>query len=965
MKIRNTVILFGVFAAALLTFAAFQWMGVQTGEESKHAERYVFPTLNPIVAKQQGPQDQVVDPLAPPKKIIGPQLAKPEEFTRLVIQRFQNDPKKAEKLEFNRVTVGKGYKWMLVSPAKVRTDDAAVTNLIRTLLTLEKQKNRESSRDLAALGLDKPDTTVTLTRDNKEYTLQLGNTGPATKDPIYYASSSEWPGKTFLLTKSKFDKVFDELNNFRDKALVTSSFGHTGVKLAGVSRPTIELSKDKDWTFKEPAIGDADLAATDELTRQLSGIKVERNDDFVTDDADEAKLASYGLADGKAAYSFTITQGAVNPADPTVVETVLIGNADPTAARQAEITKTAGLVLDALKFSPTAIAAYLMRDKQKVEPTYYYARLAGDKTVVRIPARYLVWLKKQADELRTKALAKVDNSKIDAAYIKTPTEALRIYRSDMTGAASWDLYTDGRTKVKAQPQAFQALLDAVSKIEVRDVKAFLDDDAKLKEWFGTSPIDLGLDKPQAELSFWQEGVLRDKDGKPEGTGEPKVREDKRGKPSLRLVIGKKDPQRNVVYVRREIPGQKTITLAVPDPFISGQAAGAMQAGAVPPDGRQTLSLSNLATQGYLTYRDRSLPSYRTDQIASMEVKRAWAPPYTTERVDAKDEAGNLIPTWMLKAPVAGATNMGVAEFIANMLTGTTTDKLITDKATPQELADTYGLTKDPTLQIVVKTNADKPKAGETPAKDAPKPYGGGTYTYTIGKKVADAAKYPQHYYARVEATLGDGTVSDCNQFVFAVPLSYLQSLDLELRNAFVFPEDKTKPQSMTLTWNSETADKKPLKTELELALNGDKWEVKKLTENGTDAKAKLANLDQALVNALLRYGPQPAPYGPSLNPLQAERFWQHTGDVSPALKLKPTDAKLTIDVKYTDGKTRNLVIGETFKPTEAQLPAWTQATFYYASTPSVPGSVVLLNEAIWKDLAAGVNYFAVKEKPKQ
>lgn len=964
MKIRNTVILFGIFAAALLTFAAFQWLGVQTGEESKHAERFVFPSLNPLIAKREQP-DQVTDPLAPKKTPAGPQPAKPEEFTRLVINRFQNDPKKAEKLEFHRITVGKGSKWMLVSPRKVRTDDAAVTGLVRTLINVEKQKLRESGRDASALGLDKPDTTITLTRGDKEYTLSLGSTGPATKDPVYYCSSSEWPGKPFLLTKSKFEKVFDELNNFREKALVTSSFGHTGVKLSGAQRPAVELTKEKEWTFKEPAIGEADLAATDELTRQLSAIKVERNEDFVADDADDAKLAAFGLADGKAPYSYTITQSPVDPKDPPVVETVLVGNADTSVTKQAELTKTAALVVESLSMSPATLAAYVVRDKQKVEPAHYFARLAGDKTIVRIPTRHLPLLKKQVDELRTKSLAKVDNSKMDVVYIKTPTESLHIYRPDMQAAASWDLYSDNRSKVKCQPQAIQNLLDAVSKIEIRDVQAFLDDDVKLKGWFGDSPIDLGLDKPQAEISLWQESMLRDKDGKPEGTGEPKLREDRKNKPYVKLTVGRKDEQRKVVYVRREVPDQKTLVLAVPDPFISGQAGGAMQANAVPPDGRQILSLSSLAGQGYLTYRDRSLPSYRTDQIASMEIKRAWAPPYLTERVDSKDEAGNLVPTWMLKAPVAGPTNVGVAEYIANMLTGTTTEKLISDKPTAKELEETFGLTKNPTLQVVVKTNADKPKTGETPAKDSPKPYAGGTYTYTIGKKLADNSKYPQHYYARVEATLNDGTVADSNQFVFAVPVSYFQSLDLELRNTFVFPEDKTKPQSLSLTWNGETTDKKPLKTELEFSLNGDKWEVKKLTENGADAKSKLVNLDQSRINALLRYGPQPAPGGPSLNPLQVERFLQHSGDINAAYKLKPSDAKLIIEVKYADGKSRNLVIGETFKPTDKQLPAWTDATFYYAFSPSQPGCVLLVNEAIWRELAGGVSFFAVKAKPKQ
>lgn len=969
MKIRSTVILFLLFAAALLVFAAFQWLGVKTGDESKHAERFVFPTLNPYNPKKEAPE-QPNDPMAQmaAKKTKGPQQAQPEEFTRLVIERHRGDNKKTEKVEFNRVQVGKGSKWMLVTPVKVRTDDVAVTNLIRSLITLEKQKSREAGRDYSKLGLDNPDTTVTLTRGDKDYVLSLGSTGPATKDPIYFASSTEWAGKPFVLTKSKIDKLFDEVANFREKSLISSSFGLTGLKLTGAARTPMELSKDKDWIFKEPVIGAADTAATDEYTRQLSTIKIERNEDYVVDNADAAKLAQYGVSDEKPAYALTITQSPIDPKDKPTVEQLLVGNADDSAVKQASQFRTAALILESM-FTPTgAIAAYLAREKQKVEPAYYYARLGGDQSIVRIAARNLPLLKKTADELRAKGLARIDNSKVDVVDIKTAGEMLRIYRTDLQGAANWELFTDNKAKVKAQPNAVQTLLDAITRIEVSDAKAFLDDDAKIKAWFGEAVIDLGLDKPQAEFLIWQDGLLRDAGGKIDGTGEPKIKDELKTKPTLKLSVGRRDDQRKVTYVRRETPGTKPVILAVPDPFVAGNAtAGAMQSGAVPPDGRQTFSLSSLAANGYLAYRDRSLPSYRPDQISSVEVKRSGIN-YLMERVEKKDERGNLVESWKLKQPVDGTTNMGVPDFIASTLAGTSSDKLISDRASDKDLDEAFGLVKSPLLQVVVKTKADTGKPEN--AKDAVKPYPGGTYTYTIGRKLADNSRFPNHYYARLEAKLADGTMPDSNQFVMAVPLSYVQSLDVELRSSTIFPEEQTKPVSIHLTWNGETKEKKPLVTSLELKLNNDKWDVVKLTENGVDAKAKLAKLDQAKINALLRYGPQPAPSGPSLNPWMVDRFVQHNGAVDAKYRLDPAKAatppKLVLDVKYSDGKSRTVIIGDAFKPSEAEMPVWGGATFYYAATPSVPGAVMLINELNWRDLVGSVDYFAeAAPKPKQ
>lgn len=967
MKIRSTVILFGLFVAAIVVFALFQKMGIKTGDESKHAERFVFPSLNPYGVKQETPNQQR-NPGEPPPKPQGPQQPKPEDFTSLVIERNHGEGKKPEKLVFQRVASGKSHKWMLVEPVKVRTDDTAVNTLIRSLISLEKQKARDIGRDMAALGLEKPDTTVTLTRDDKQYVLSLGTTGPGAKDPVYFASSSDWSGKPFLMPKSKIEKVFDDLSQFRNKTLISSSFGIVGLKLAGTARSAMELNKEQEWTFKEPTIGAADTAVTDEYSRQLSAIKVERNEDYLVDGADAAKLAQFGLSDDKPAYALTLTQSPIDQKDKPLVEVLLVGNADDSAIKNAAQVRGAALVVESLASPTGSLAAYVVREKQKVEPAYYYARLAGDQTVVRIAARHLPLLQKKADELRSKLLAKIDNSKVDAVQYASQGEALRIYRPDLQAAASWDLYAENRGKVKCQPQTIQSMLDAMTRIEVRDAKAFLDDDAKIKAWFDGTIIDLGLDKPAATIQVWQDGILRDTNGKPEGTAEPKMREDLKTKPTLKLSIGRKDDQRKVTYVRREQPGLKPVILAVPDPFISGNAPlGATQTGAVPPDGRQSFSISGMAGMGYLQFRDRTLPGYRPDQISTLEVKRQGLN-YLLEHVTTTGERGTIEDSWKLKQPVEGASNPSVADYIVTNLIGTNTEKLITDRASDKELDETYGLVKSPLLQVVVKTRADT-KPSDPNAKDIAKPHPGGTFTYTIGKKLPDNSKYPNHYAARVEVKLADGTTPDSNQFVLAAPASFLQSLDIELRDCVVIPEDKGKPASLQLTWHGEDKDKKPVVTSLKLSLGEKQWEVNALTENGVDAKAKLAKLDQVKVNSLLRYGPQPAPGGASLNPLVVDRFVQHAGAIDPKFRLDPANKalppKLVMEVKYADGKTRTVILGDLLKPSETTMPAWAGSTFFYAATPALPGAVMLVNELNWRALASGVEYFAeaaTKEK---
>jgi hypothetical protein len=961
MRIRTTVILFVIFAVALVIFAAFQWLGVQTGEEKKHAERFVFPSLNPMATSRPG---DVTDPFA--KKPQGPQQAKPEDFSSVVIERKRRT-NKPERVEFVRMAgEGGAKKWRMIHPLNTRTDDAYVTALVRELIELERQRARDLGRDLANLGLDNADTVVTLTKGDQTYTLTLGDTGAKTKDPVIYALSSEIANRPILLPKSKVEKVFEPIAAYRDKSLVTTSFGTTGLRLAGTSRQAVELTKDKDWTFKEPAIGDADASATEEVIRNLAAIKVERNEDFISDGPlDAAKLEQYGLAENKAPYIYAVTQGPGTGGKP-LVEKVIVGKPDDAAAKEAAQTRSAAFAVESL-FNPTAAgAAYLVRDKHKVEPMYYYARLAGDDSVIRIPSRVLPPVQKTLDELRSKVLAKVDIAKVDAANLMSGGETLRFRRPDLQGAAEWDLYADNKGKVKTQPQTVQDLLDALAKVEIKDTKAFLDDDAKIRAWFGGETIELGLDKPQAELTVWQEGLARNKEGKVEGTAEPALQEAKKNKPTIKLVIGKKDPKRQVVYVRREAPDLKPVTLAVPDPFVYGDAAiGAQQSFAKPPDNRQTISLSTLMTGGYLAFRERTLPSYRVDQVASVQLVRPSGT-YLLEQSETKDDRGMLRTDWKLKQPIEGTPTSSIPEMMLSNLIGTSTDKLIADRATEKELEETYGLGKTPLMKAVVTTRADTPQPAEPNAKETPKARPASTYTYVIGKKLAEGAKYPNHYFARLEAKPGEGPAPESNQFVFAVPANYVNTLDLELRNTTVFPYEATKPAAVTFTWHGETADKKPLTTKLDLALTGEKWEVKSLTENGADAKAKV-KFDDKKLNALLRFGPQPSIGGPNVNPFLVDRYLQHGGSIDPKFRLDPAKAdaapRLVLEVKYSDGKTRTVILGEVLKPDPATHPSLT-GTYFYAATPALPGVVMLVNETVWKPLVEGYAYFQ-EAAPKQ
>lgn len=48
------------------------------------------------------------------------------------------------------------------------------------------------------------------------------------------------------------------------------------------------------------------------------------------------------------------------------------------------------------------------------------------------------------------------------------------------------------------------------------------------------------------------------------------------------------------------------------------------------------------------------------------------------------------------------------------------------------------------------------------------------------------------------------------------------------------------------------------------------------------------------------------------------------------------------------------------------MPVWGGSTFFYAASPAVPGAVMLVNEATWRELISGISYFSEKTPaPKQ
>jgi len=938
MNLKTTLILFGVLVILLGGFALLQIFNVLTPEERKERERYLLASLH----DKYKPVDM-------------------KDFTRVVVERAGQSGGKDERFVFEKT----GDDWKLTSPKSIRTDTSAVTQLVSGLMNAERIKYIELERDLGKYGLESPRVTVTLYRGDQETVVKLGDTGPE-KDPTVYVVTSDEPKQPTAVKKSAVEKAFASLDDFRSKRLFGSSFDVQGVRVAAAGKKAYEFEKaDRDWKFKEPKLGGADDRGVDDLVASVTGISVEKTADFVADGPfDAAALAKYGLDKDKAS---AITVRRKSPTEPTkiVEETLWIGARDPAAASRAQQIRAAALVGETgLPLgSLSAGAALAVREKQDQEVGGYFAKLADDDSVVRIDARHVKLFDKNADDLRSKRLAHVDASKTDALNLTALGETLRFRRPEIkVGApAQWNLYTSTRAKVKTHLDTVQKLLDGLNKIEVRDGKAFLDDTVKQKEWFGTDTIDFGLDKPQAEILIWQEGLKRDKDGKVEGAEEPKPKDE--AKPNLRIAVGRKDEKRGVVYVRRWVDDGEATTLAVPDPWLSTPEPQQPIPGRPPqqPPMREALSLTDLASGGYHAFRDRVLPSFTMTNATKLVYQRGGVT-YEAEKEEKKDDKGAPVILWKLKKPVeAKCQDFGVS-MLLNMLSTLSADKLITDRATERDLKEVFGLVDQPLLKATVTVNDkdDKKKSGD--------------YTYVVGKKTPADSKHQNHLYVRVEVKPAEGAAPEANNFVFAVPWYIAQSLDTEVRDSTVFDEEKSaKPVEATLVWRKLDKDQKLTETKLVLVLQPEKegsdkkvWGVQSLTVNGKEEKASLTKVDQEKVEQLLGTTTTFRAGALRMNPLHAHHFIVHSGKpeakhgLDPASKDSPP--ALVVEVKYDNQSTRTLTLGNRWEPKDTEFPSLHPRVFYHAAASALPNSVFALPEQEFKPLVEGWEFFMPSEK---
>jgi hypothetical protein len=649
MNFRSTFVLFGLFLAMLWLFGLMINIKRSTREE---------PFLLPVFHADQ------------------PDIT----ITSLRIQRAQRDKK--EEFVFTKTESG----WTLEQPpAKraVKVETFRVKNLISAVADAQAAGEVDTSGSLATYGLDNPGTIVTITghyKDKPDQTWEffLGN---QSKDKaFYYANSSERRGVQGVRKSSVENLLFEDTSGFRPARLfeaIDSEVKTVDIKQRGGKELALKKSEEATWQFVTPPLGEAEygaaappppskFAAVPPPRQEESGVKALLTSILsLRVDAEnflpisDTPLGDYGLADGKESLRISL---AHKSAQKDVDETLLLGNK---------------------------------------EKEFYYARLATDEGVFKIPVKSVEKVFATLNDpgtLRSRDLLALDPRKIDAVEIRRGKDTIKLRETER-----WHVASGADEWRNANKRIIDELLDALQ--GKRDIKDFLDN---------KTDKDLGLDAPAAEVDLWVEGIDREKDKdkkdadkkdmdkkdkKDDKKVDPKIKKD--AKPTATLVFGKVEGDN--IYVKR------TVWVATTQKAKDGQKDKDKDK-----DKKEETKIEERVTrvsvpkamldkltpkEGALAFLDTSLPKVDIDTVTAVAIQRE------KDKVEVERNPAEKEPEWLLlNAKDFSGRNVGDSSRVnqvAETLTSLEAEKWLL-KVDPKEDLDKYGL-KTPALTATLVT----------------------------------------------------------------------------------------------------------------------------------------------------------------------------------------------------------------------------------------------------------------------
>jgi hypothetical protein len=802
MSFKTTYVLFGVLVAELLLLG---WL--LSAKKTVDREDYVFPSMNDRTK---------------PLRI--------DDIGSVEVEVLRDRDGKAvnDKLVFVR----SGQEWRLDQPS-VRVEGSMVIALIDSLIKARREENADVRDDLPAFGLEPPSGRVTLIKKEGDvrWVLTLGNESVGGVNAFVYVTSSDREaGKQVLaVRRDQFESflksarelseadlakmeekpgppLYKSANDYRSRTLLADSpIDVLAVDLQAPGQPHLALEKnmqDGHWRFTDPAAyGEADEGEPGPpgpeakpgigvrgLLDAVAALRVASSDDFRTNRATDAELAQRGLVDDKPK---TLRIG---------VRRYLGGFLAPGDREQ----------------NPPISDDLLIGDKADAKGEKYYARLKKERYLVLVSAKdvqRILDILAKPEALRDHDLVRATPLSVDVVNVKVGDTLLKLKK--VQGA--WKLYEEGKDKPQnADAETIGALLQALTTKRL------------IKEFPKASDAEAGLDKPQAVIALWANG-LDPKAIKPDVEPKPKDPD----KPTVQLTFGKayKVGDEDRVYVRRKAGADETLV-------------------SVPARPSPVVPLLEMVLQKRVAYLDAALPRFPFDKVRT--IARIVRQDNKEQRVEvARDKNEEGQPTWTIKKPDDWAGQkvgrFTVEAMIIDTLLRLRPLKLVDEKISADKVKSNteWGL-REPAVQVTLTL-----ETGENQTED---------WVYQFGNRVPDKSpdrpRQGDGYYARLKAKAED------RGLVFVVGPDVVQQVKSELRDMTVVRFDPNKVMRLRVVgWQKQGKpttvefEREPGKPWAQKANVGPRLEFK--TQKLNDVLLLLASLQ---ATEFVPGGPKPA-YG--------------------------------------------------------------------------------------------------------
>jgi hypothetical protein len=823
MNFKTTYFLAGLLLAILLLLT----LAVYLGPETPGMEGYLLPSVRNSSTKVDS-----------------------DDIDKVVIDRT----KAADGLEsLTLIKDAQTGLWSIEAPGPFKADNGLARELVRQLLEARNDDQADRARSDSEWGLDQPSGKVTLSSSklDKTFEITLGNISPGKDTAVVYMKSSDRTGPIAVL-KSTVSNLFKSVKALRDPYLLApSSTDIARFELSDGKKPPLEIKKTTDtWRYAKPADwGDAEPGAfgvqeapdkppsgVNAVLATLSNVRVSFTDDKVNDYVADAAtdLAKYGLDPAKdrvlkIAIDRTVTEKSAD-----------LGKPGPS--KQVPVTLLVAL--------------------GKKEGDKYFAALdEPQKNIVKISAKEIDPLVKLMDEpgiLRERNLLKLGGGRIDAFDLVNASGKLEFRKAE---GQSWKLYRAGSTTPTDLDQvAVDALLAPLTQKET--IKSFVDGSPK--------DAELGLDKPQATMSIWLDGIAppEKKEPKPEEKKDDKKDEKKDEKKDGKKEDKKEEkkeeakPADEKPKLKGTEPKFRLIFGKTEGPLVVVRRTGAADALVA----RVGQNLLDLAKRGPIAYLDKTIPPFAvaasplggadpTENVTRFKIVREGK---TIEVEREKSDAPwkFVTPKEQAGLPVSGNTIRGLIGTLNNLRAVS----IASEKAADAQLDKEFGL-KTPSTLVVITTGKDKE------AK---------TWEYSFGKEAPDKSGI----YAK----------QGWRDFVYIIDKQVAPTLGAEIAETTLFSNtDVTKVETLKMTgWQAVTGS--PFTLDLER--KGGKWQAKTPANFAIDS-AKVEKFVAELVNQ------------------RAEKFISFAGPLKPEQNFDPAKGGMKIEFTLSgDKEVRMLNLGK-------------------------------------------------------